>query len=372
MELLRELSPVVEQVSVDEAYVDLAAGDDLDLSPEGTRTLTECLLARIERETGGLTASAGIASSKMLAKIASELDKPNGLVVIDPGRELEVIAPLSVRALGGVGPATADRLRGFGVETVAHLRRMTVPDLVSIFGESHGRGLHRLARAQDDRPVVVEREAKSVSAEETFEVDITDRARLRAELARLAEGVCRRLTSQAAFARTVTLKVRHPDFSLQTRAATLGHATDQPHHVTELAVSLLDGIDVSGGLRLIGVGVSGFTPHAQDEFDLGLAASAPRTHRDRDYEAGAADLASAPMVSTSAQPEGISLWRTGADICHQDHGPGWVWGSGRGRVTVRFEGPLTAPGPVRTFAADDPLLEPADPPHWIDPSEESA
>lgn len=368
MDLLRELSPVVEQVSVDEAYVDLAAGEGLSLEPEVVRATVRDLLQRIEADTGGLTASAGVASSKMLAKIASELEKPAGLVVVEPGTELDVLAPLSVRALGGVGPATADRLRTFGVETVEQLRRMTVPDLVSIFGDSHGNGLHRLARAQDDRPVVVEREAKSVSAEETFEVDVTDRARLNAELARLAEGVCRRLTSHAAFARTVTVKVRHPDFSLQTRAATLGHATDQPQHVTELAVALLDGLDVSGGLRLIGVGVSGFTTHAQDELDLGLATTAPRTHRERDYEAGAADLEAQPAVVATEDVAAGQRWRTGADVRHAEHGQGWVWGSGRGRVTVRFEGPLTAPGPVRTFAVDDPHLEPADPPEWTSPS----
>lgn len=365
MDLLRELSPVVEQVSVDEAYVDLAAGDHHDLSLAGVRELVRDLLQRIESETGGLTASAGVASSKMLAKIASELDKPAGLVVVEPGSELDLIAPLSVRVLGGVGPATADRLRGFGVETVAQLRRMTAPDLVSIFGDAHGQGLHRLATAQDDRPVVVERETKSVSAEETFEVDVTDRARLNAELARLSEGICRRLTSHAAFARTVTVKVRHPDFSLQTRAATLGHATDQPASVTELAVSLLEGLDVSGGLRLLGVGVSGFTPHAQDELDLGLGAVAPRTHRDKEYEAGAA--APDRLASAAPAPEEVSsgsTWRTGADVQHETYGAGWVWGSGRDRVTVRFEGPRTAPGPVRTFASDDPELSRADPPDW--------
>lgn len=364
MELLRELSPIVEQVSVDEAYVDLA-GQGHDLSEGGIRDLATRLLRRIETETGGLTASAGVASSKMLAKIGSDLDKPAGLVVVEPGTELDLIAPLSVRVLGGVGPATADRLRAFGVETVAQLRRMTAPDLVSIFGEAHGHGLHRLAAAQDDRAVVVERESKSVSAEETFEVDVTDRVRLNAELARLAEGVCRRLSAHGAFARTVTVKVRHPDFSLQTRAATLGHATDRATSVTALAVSLLEGLDVGGGLRLLGVGVSGFTPHAQDELDLGLAASAPRPHRDTDYEAGAAApdrLVTAPAETDQAPAP--ALWRTGADVLHETYGGGWVWGSGRGRVTVRFEGPRTTAGPVRTFAADDPALSHADPPEW--------
>lgn len=362
MSLLREVSPVVEQVSVDEAYVDLAAGEQRDLSADGVRLLADELLERIEAETGGLTASAGIASSKMLAKIGSDLEKPRGLVVVAPGRELDVLAPLNVRALGGVGPATADRLRTFGVETVEQLRRLALPDLVSIFGEAHGNGLHRLARAQDDRPVVVERETKSISAEETFETDVADRARLESEIARLAEGVCRRLVAASAFARTVTVKVRHPDFSLQTRSATLRHATDQAGAVTDLATRLLHGVDVSSGLRLIGVGVSGLTTHAQVELDLELAGLG-RVEPAPEYEAVAARVEPAPAgMVTEATP--ALAWRTGADVVHAEHGAGWVWGSGRGRVTVRFEGPLTGPGPVRTFAVDDPQLEPADPPDW--------
>lgn len=362
MALLREVSPVVEQVSVDEAYVDLAAGEGQDLSAEGVRLLAEELLERIEAETGGLTASAGIATSKMLAKIASDLEKPRGLVVVAPGRELDVLAPLHVRALGGVGPATAERLRTFGVETVAQLRRLALPDLVSIFGEAHGNGLHRLARAQDDRPVVVERETKSISAEETFETDVADRARLEAEIARLAEGVCRRLVAASAFARTVTVKVRHPDFSLQTRSATLRHATDQAGAVTDLATRLLHGVDISSGLRLIGVGVSGLTTHAQVELDLELAGLG-RAEPAPEYEAVAARVEPA-SAGTVTEASSAAAWRTGADVVHAEHGTGWVWGSGRGRVTVRFEGPLTAPGPVRTFAVDDPQLSPADPPDW--------
>lgn len=174
MELLHQVSPVVQQVSVDEAYVDLAAGGRADLGVDALRALAEGLLADITKATGGLTASAGVASSKMLAKVASELDKPAGLVVIPPGRERRA-RPAQRASDRGVGPATATRLRTFGVETVQDLQRMQLTDLVSIFGHAHGAALHDLAFARDDRPVETEREAKSVSAEETFDIDVVDK-----------------------------------------------------------------------------------------------------------------------------------------------------------------------------------------------------
>lgn len=369
MDRLRELSPVVEQVSVDEAYVDLAAADGLPLGePDALREAIAEVLVDITERTGGLTASAGLASSKMLAKIGSDLDKPRGLVVVAPGDEQTTLDPLSVRVLGGVGPATAQRLHTFGVETVAQLRGLSLPDLVSIFGEAHGTGLHRAARAQDDREVVVERETKSISNEETFASDLTDRTVLNAELGRLVEGVCARLVASSSFARTVTIKVRHPDFSLQSRSATAPHATDDRELVTGVARRLLDGIDVSNGIRLLGVGVSGLSVHAQDELALGLSALVTAPSRaPTEYEAGAADLgpAESAPVPREADASMFRGWATGADVVHRRHGPGWVWGSGQSRVTVRFEGPLTGPGPVRTFAADDPDLSPADPPEWI-------
>lgn len=374
MDLLAELSPVVEQVSVDEAYVDLAAPGTHDLSADGVRRLMSSLLERIELETGGLTASVGVASSKMLAKIGSELDKPHGLVVVPPGQELEVLSPLGVRAISGVGPATADRLRGFGITTVAELQRMTLSDLVSIVGEAHGQGLYRLARAQDDRAVVVEREAKSVSAEETFTVDVTDRRRLVAELASLVAGICRRLTDGGAFARTVTIKVRHHDFSTHTRSATLRHATAEPDVVLRTARRLLDGVDVSGGLRLLGVGLSGFVPHAQDELGLEtpLLAGRPDEGEGHDHpyepqtepEVRVPDGADAGAYGPLSRRQAPGEWRTGEDVEHAERGPGWVWGSGIGRVSVRFEGPRTGPGPIATFSGDDPELSRADPPDW--------
>ncbi len=363
MDLLREVSPVVEQVSVDEAYVDLAPGGH-DLSVDSVRALARDLIDRIRDATGGLGASAGIASSKLLAKIGSDLEKPHGLVVVPPGRELEVLAPLSVRVIAGVGPATARRLRSFGIETVADLQRMERADLVSILGEAHGSGLHALAFARDDREVVVEREAKSVSSEETFQTDIFDRARLERELHSLADRVTARVVRHAVFARTVSIKVRHHDFSTITRAATLAHPTGDPAVVAETARRLLDAVDVSDGIRLIGVGVSGLSDHAQEQIVF-EDEEADRRHQivstshgdpaepSHDDEAGSGPVWGRP-----------STWAPGQDVLHDDHGAGWVWGRGLGRVTVRFEGPTTGPGPIHTFFAGDPALHPADPPQW--------
>ena len=366
MELLRQVSPLVEQVSVDEAYVDLAAGDGLDLTPEGVRATVTELLRRITTATGGLTASAGVGTSKMLAKIGSDLDKPAGLVIVTPGRELQLLAPLSVRVVSGIGPATEARLRSFGVETVADLQRMERADLVSIFGSAHGGSLYDLARARDDREVVAEREAKSVSAEETFEHDVVDHDVLDAELVSLARRTAARLGKSAAFARTVTIKVRQHDFATSTRSETLLHPTGDAGVILDVARRLLAGVDVSNGLRLLGVGVSGLSTHAQEQlrFDEDHDLSLPLEQADTEVPATPAGDVRRTPGPAAYTGDGPPDWWPGQDVEHTEHGPGWVWGSGLGRVTVRFEGPTTAPGPVRTFRADDPALRKTGPPQW--------
>ncbi|GAB3583728.1 DNA polymerase IV [Calidifontibacter terrae] len=354
MDLLRELSPVIEQVSVDEAYVDLDHSDIVDFDEEALTARLRMLLDRIHDRTGGLTASVGVGSSKQMAKIASELKKPNGLVIVPAGSEEELLAPMKVRVLGGVGPVTTERLRSFGVETVADLQRMAVLDLVSIFGDSHGNALHQMAFARDDRPVVTEREAKSISAEETFPSDVTDAALLDRELGRLVERVTARLTDHGSFARTMTIKVRHGDFSTFTRSESTLHPTGDLTTILAVARRLLAAADTEGGLRLLGFGVSGLSPHAQERFafdDETIVDSAPEA------AVTAHDLGEGwGKHATSIAP--------GADVHHELHGAGWVWGSGLGRVTVRFEGPTTGAGPIHTFRIDDPMLTPADPPDW--------
>jgi DNA polymerase-4 len=359
MALLRELSPLVEPASLDEAYVDLAAGEGHDLSVAGVTELGHRLKERIAEATGGVTGSVGIGTSKLMAKIGSDLDKPNGLVVVPPGTELDVLHPLAVTRLGGVGPATAERLHQIGVKTVADLASKSLTDLVTLAGKSHGAGLYALARAEDDRAVVPDREAKSVSHEETFERDLTDLEVLGREIDSMAARVGSRLRASAYSGRTVTLKLRRYDFTTLTRSQTLPQPTDDVRQIAATARRLLADAGAGGGLRLLGVGVSGLSVYAQgDLFAEGLVTE--------DHEPAPAETvvtADDPAVPAAELPAERRWW-PGQDVHHDELGAGWVWGRGLGRVTVRFEGPRTAPGPVRTLTADDPALQPADPPDW--------
>ncbi|MDO9379394.1 MAG: DNA polymerase IV [Nocardioidaceae bacterium] len=346
MARLREVSPLVEPLSLDEAFVDLAAGTTaVDVAT--VRALAEEVRADITRLTGGLVASVGIASSKLMAKIASEIDKPDGLHVVEPGTEVDVLAPMSVTAIPGVGPATTERLRRLGLRTVGDLQQADVTELTSVLGTAHGTSLHALARGVDHRAVVSEREAKSVSVEDTFETDLTDPAVLAGIVDRMAARVGDRLTRAGLSGRTVTLKIRHHDFQTHTRSSTLAGPTDDRRVLARTARRMLAEIDVSGGLRLVGVGVSGLADWVQDDLFAEL---------DDAEEAAAAALADEPAVVE--EDHGPRRWSPGADVLHADHGPGWVWGSGLGRVTVRFETRDTGPGPVRTFSVDDPDLQP--------------
>jgi DNA polymerase-4 len=372
MALLRGLSPLVEPASLDEAYVDLAAGDGHDLSVDGVTALGRRLKERIAEATGGVTGSVGIGTSKLMAKIGSDLDKPNGLVVVQPGTELDVLHPLPVTRLGGVGPATAERLHQVGVKTVADLAAKSLTDLVALAGRAHGSGLYALARAEDDRPVVPDREAKSVSAEETFERDLTDLDVLGREIDSMAARVGGRLRASAYSGRTVTLKLRRYDFTTLTRSQTLSQPTDDPRQIAATARRLLADAGASGGLRLLGVGVSGLSVYAQgDLFAEGLVADDPFVNDGEPDVVPGADPVE-PEVTRPPVEEPVldakARWWPGQDVRHEELGAGWVWGRGLGRVTVRFEGPLTAPGPVRTLAADDPALRPADPPDWRPPA----
>jgi DNA polymerase IV len=160
----------------------------------------------------------------------------------------------------------------------------------------------------------------------------------------------------------VTLKVRRYDFTTHTRSLTLAQGTDDPQTIARTACRLLAEVDTTDGVRLLGVGVSGLTDFVQGDL-FGQHATAAET--DAGAEADAAEPEASDAAETAGPPdEAQPGWRPGQDLTHDEHGPGWVWGSGRGLVTVRFEGPRTAPGPVRSFAADDPALHPAPPPIW--------
>lgn len=342
MEPLRELSPLVEALSLDEAFVDLAAGEQRSLAPADLLDLAARVRAELTDRTGGLTGSIGIGTSKFMAKVASELAKPDGVRLVPPGAEATTIAPLPARAIPGVGPATMERLARLGVVRVSDLQRLSQAELVRELGKAAGENLFELARGSDDRPVEAERETKSISVEDTFEHDLTDVTTLAAVAARQAAQVAERLAAAHLFARTVTLKVRWPDFSAITRSRTLLGATDRPEVIGRVARGLLEGLDTHAGVRLLGVGVSGLAAVAQEAlFDLDT--SGPAVVEER-----AAPMARRPWS-----------WLPGVDVVHDRYGPGWVWGSGLGRVTVRFETAATPAGPVRTFSVDDAELHPA-------------
>ncbi|MDQ0912270.1 DNA polymerase IV [Streptomyces canus] len=351
MGLLRELSPLVEPLSLDEAFVDLEAGGTA--WDEGSARLAGAKLRADIRAVTGLTGSVGLAASKMLAKIASEQAKPDGLVVIQPGTERALLGPMSVRILPGVGPATGDHLRRAGIHTVDEIVEAGEDELVRLLGKAHGHGLYAMALAYDERPVVAERETKSVSVEDTYDVDIHDRVRVSLEVQRLADRCVRRLRGAGLSGRTIVLKVRRYDFSTLTRSETLRGPTDDPAVVREAALRLLEGVDSTGGVRLLGVGVSGLADFTQED----LFAQAAGEGADHAVEEVADD---APVQEREAAAV-ERRWVAGHDVRHAEYGHGWVQGSGLGRVTVRFETPYAEPGRVRTFLVEDPALEPADP-----------
>ncbi|WP_121252722.1 DNA polymerase IV [Nocardioides ferulae] len=338
MELLRSVSPLVEPLSLDEAFVDLEHAGLPDLEVGTVTGLAEELRERVAAVTGGLTASVGLGTSKFIAKVASDLDKPDGLVVVAPGTERDLLRPMHVTVIPGVGPATAERLRRAGIHTVADLERVGLDELVQLVGRAHGHGLHELARAHDDRPVVPEREAKSVSVEGTYDTDLADRRLMEHLLTRQAGEVAARLRKSGLSGRTVSIKVRLHDFTTLSRSTTLPSPTDQTATISRLARRLLADLDTSGGVRLLGVGVSGLADWVQEDL-FGETAEEQE-----------------PLPEVDLPTDRLRGWSPGMDVVHAEMGRGWVWGSGRGVVTVRFETAQTPPGPVRSYRADDPCL----------------
>jgi DNA polymerase-4 len=367
MAVLAGFSDLIEPLSLDEAFLDLDAGPVRIDSTEDAADWAATVRARIAEATGGLTASAGVATSKMVAKIASDLDKPDGLVVVPPGTEADLLAPMGVRVIPGIGPATAERLRRAGATTVAQVRDMSDRELRMLLGQAHGSLVARLAQARDDREVTPDRPAKSVSVEDTYDADVTDPAVLAHRITELAGRVCGRLAATGLSGRTVTIKVRLYDFTTMNRSTTLAGPTDDARVVGPCAVRLLRELDCSAGVRLLGVGVSGLSDWVQDELftENEPLAEAPLSSVDVPPDPdpavadddvadvrGPADRTFADRFPGPADPG----WRPGEDVEHDGHGRGWVWGSGRGRVTVRFETAETGPGPVHTFPSDDDHL----------------
>jgi DNA polymerase-4 len=264
MRILREYTPLVEPLSLDEAFLDVTASRSLFGAPlEIARTIK----VHIRREVR-LTASAGVAPNKFLAKIASDLRKPDGLVEVRPGREEAFLRDLPIARLWGVGPAAADELATLGVRTIGELGRLPRRTLVQRLGTG-GAHLWELAHGRDDRPVEPWEDPKSIGAEETFGHDTHDLAQLRATLLSQADRIAAELREQGLRGRTVTLKLRFADFRTVTRRDTTEAATADGGEIFRRAWSALERLPRSQAVRLIGVSVSGLVRDAEAR-QLGL------------------------------------------------------------------------------------------------------
>ena len=273
-EIFRSFTPLVEGIALDEAFLDVAGARRLfGAAPD----IAWAIRGRIARELG-LTASVGVAASKFVAKLASEAAKPRatlagvnagrGVMVVEPGEELAFLHPLPVEALWGVGPATAKRLHRLGVTAIGDLSSVPVETLEHVLGRAAGQHLHDLAWGRDDRVVEPERDIKSVSHEETYAHDRDDRDGLHVEVVRMADAVGARLRAAGLAGRTVTLKVRFGTFATITRSFTLTAPTDTGVALARVATALLDQVDVSAGVRLLGVSASNLAPPVDRQLAL--------------------------------------------------------------------------------------------------------
>ncbi len=273
MEILQGVTPRVEQLSIDEAFLEVTE------RPEYASELAKTLQRQVE-ERLGLPSSLGVATNKLVAKIATDVGKaavqsgdyPRAIQVVPPGREAEFLAPLPVDALWGVGPRTRERLETLGIRKVSDVLEASAEVLTQQLGKL-GRDLQRQAQGVDQRPVVTEREAKSISQETTFVEDVVDTETLRRALRQQSDQVGARLRRGGLAARTVSLKLRWTDFTTQTRQTTPSHPVDDEEEIYSISLDLLASNRPEGAaVRLIGVGCSGLVPAVRQMSIFDMAA----------------------------------------------------------------------------------------------------
>jgi DNA polymerase-4 len=325
-EVFRSFTPLVEGISLDEAFLDVTGAQRLfGPAPEIGHRIRAAVAGL------GLTCSVGVAAVKFVAKLASEAAKPKasatgpvpgaGVYVVEAGRELAFLHPLPVRALWGVGPRTFERLQRFGVTTIGDLAGLPRPSLVSAVGEAAGAHLHDLAHGVDPRPVVPEQKPKSIGHEETFAADHHSHDTLQRELVRLGDSVAGRLRKAGVTGRTVSIKVRFHDFRTITRSITVDPPVDAGHDIVRAAAALLAKVDPSPGVRLLGIHVSNLVEGAPRQLSLSLDDGAEGSW---DGATGAIDdirrrFGDAAIVPARlAGPGGITVKRRG----DQQWGPG--------------------------------------------------
>ena len=264
MAIFRDVTPLVEPLSLDEAFLDATEQAPARGGPEA---LAREIKRRVKEETG-LTISIGVGTNKTVAKIASEAGKPDGLVVVPPGEEASFLAPLPVRSLWGVGPKAEEALVRSGIRTIGELARADTAALTAGFGV-RGEWFHRMAAGNDDRAVETEYERKSVGAETTFPRDLADGSELRRVLAGVAEDVSRRLRKQPATARTIVLKLRYSNFRTITRQTSLAEGVDSAEQIIAAAGALLDKTAQPGDrFRLLGIHGTNLQPRGRAQLGL--------------------------------------------------------------------------------------------------------
>lgn len=263
MALMAELEVPLEPLSLDEAYLDLSGVPDPVARMSG--------LVRRIREELSLDASVGVGPNKLVAKVASDAEKPRGFVVLTREQAVARFAAEPVRLIPGIGPKTAERLRRHGVETLGQLQRCTVPGLIERFGENHGRALHDRAHFRSDAPVSTHRAAKSRSVESTFDTDVSDLGRMEEIVAEQARRLARQLDERGLAGRTIGIKVRHDDFSTFTRVRTVAEATNEAEPIAQVALALLRENAPGRPVRLLGVRVAGFVEPGAEGADEGEA-----------------------------------------------------------------------------------------------------
>jgi DNA polymerase IV len=281
--VFHEFTPLVQGLSLDEAFLDVTAS--LGVFGHAEHIARE--IKRRIRERTALAASVGVAPNKLVAKIASDLRKPDGLVVVGPDAVRTLLDPLPVRKLFGLGPKTAPRLEELGICTLGELRQASPSRLRPIFGRYTERVQQRAAGI-DDRPVVPDVDEKQISAEETFDTDIADRPRLHAELVRLADKACSRLRARRLSAGCVTVKIRRGDFTTYTRQRAFDPRTQETRVVARIAGELLDAwltTQPRAALRLLGVGVSDLAEEVQADLFV-----APESTRNRQLDAAVDEI----------------------------------------------------------------------------------
>ena len=293
MEIFHSFTPLVEPISLDEAFLDVTKARRL--LGDG-RAIATAIRAKVEAQEG-ITCSVGIASSKFIAKLASQRCKPNGILEIPTDRVLTFLHPLPVSALWGVGPKTNEALERLGLHTVGDIAQTPQQTLIRALGQAAGESLYELAWGRDDRDVIPEEPDKSISAAETFDRDIDDPEIVAKEILRMCERASSRMRERSLFAKTITLKVRFADFTTVNRSKTLPLPIDTTHEIYEVAKALYEALSIERArIRLVGVNLENLHTDTHEQLVLGARESSWRELQ------GGIDAAKARFGRDSVRP----------------------------------------------------------------------